>query len=82
MNKGYVLYNLKEALEQLTETIKGLENQNDYGLPEFKVEMEHLYHHLNTAWNAQNSTEQQSKECSEENFLLWREFPDDDDLNL
>jgi hypothetical protein len=82
MNKEYVLYNLKEALEQLTNTIQGLENNIEYDSPEFQVEMGHLYHHINTAWNAQNSTEQESIECSEDNFIFWRQFPNNEDLLL
>ena len=82
MNKSYILYNLKEAYAQISETIAEFESNSDYGFPEFKVEMEHIYHHLNTAWNAQNSTEQESNECSEENFQLWRRFPGNDWFNL
>jgi len=82
MNKEYVLYNLKEAKEQITKTIYDLENNGEYDFSEFRVEMEHLYHHINTAWNAQNSTEKESYECSEENFQQWRKFPSDQWLIL
>jgi hypothetical protein len=81
MNREYILYNLKEALEQLTETISDFENNNDYEYAEFKVDMEHLYHHLNTAWNAQNSTEQESNVCSDCDYNQWRQFPQDLILN-
>ncbi len=79
MNKEYILYNLKEALEQLSNTIHELEKDKDYEYGDFRVDMEHLYHHVNTAWNAQNSSAQESCECSESNFNRWRQFPKDMD---
>lgn len=82
MNKEFILFNLKEALEQLTETINELENDDKYDYGNYVVEMEHLYHHINTAWNAQDSTEQESIECSEKNFNKWREFPKDINMRL
>lgn len=79
MNKEYILYNLKEALEQLSNTIRELETDKDYEYGDFRVDMEHLYHHVNTAWNAQNSSNQESRECSESNYNVWRQFPKDMD---
>ncbi|WP_321279154.1 hypothetical protein [Marinifilum fragile] len=79
MNKEYILYNLKEALEQLSNTIHELETDKDYEYGNFRVDMEHLYHHVNTAWNAQNSSDQESRECSESNYNTWRQFPKDMD---
>jgi hypothetical protein len=81
MNKSYILYNLKESLIQLEETIKELENNSDYEYGEFSVDMNHLYHHINTAWNSKYSTEKESKECSENNFRIWRKFPTDIEMS-
>jgi len=80
MNKEYILYNLKEALKQLSNTIHDLETDKNYEYGDFRVDMEHLYHHVNTAWNAKNSSEEESRECSESNFQIWRQFPVDIDL--
>lgn len=77
MNTDYVLFNLREALEELDQTIKDLERDSEYGEPEFSVAMTHLYHHVNTAWNARNSTVEQSNICSEEDFNKWSLYPDD-----
>jgi hypothetical protein len=77
MNKDYMLYNLREALEQLTSTIDELETDEDYGKEAYLVEMQHLYHHINTAWNARDSTKKESMECSESSFEKWRQFPPD-----
>ena len=82
MNKKYILYNLKEAIEQLTSTINDLETDKDYDFGNFKPDMEHLYHHINTAWNAKYSTDKESKECTESNYNKWRQFPNDNDFSL
>jgi len=58
MNKSYVLYNLREAQAQLAQLIAGLESDPGYGYGDFMPDMSHLYHHVNTAWNAQDATEE------------------------
>ena len=77
MNKDYMLYNLKEACKQLNEIIKELETNSDYNYGECIIDMQHTYHHLNTAWNAKESTKEEANECSKDNFAKWRQFPDD-----
>jgi len=77
MNKEWVLFHLKEALEAIEGTIKGIESQPDYDYPELSVEITHIYHHLNTAWNSRNCSKQEADECSESNFAKWRQFPTD-----
>ncbi len=82
MNREYVLWNLKEAADELQRTIGELEQDPDYDYGEFVVAMSHLYHHINTAWNAQSVTKTESDECSEENFHKWRSMPTNADLLL
>lgn len=77
MNKDYIIYNLKESLESLVSIIENIEKNEEYENGEYSVDMQHLYHHLNTAWNARNTSKLESEECSEENFGKWREFPSD-----
>ena len=75
MNKNVVRFHLKEALEELQGTIKNLEQDDSYGKEEFEVAMGHLYHHLNTAWNGRNQTDEQHRKCSAEDFARFRKFP-------
>lgn len=82
MNKSYVLFNLREALEELHRTIDEIENSPDYDYGEYTVAMSHLYHHINTAWNARNVSEVEAQECGEANFHKWRQFPDYSELLL
>ena len=82
MNKNYVLYNLREAHEEMARIIDELERATDYDHEDFVIAMSHLYHHINTAWNAQNASDQEVKDCVEENFNRWRLFPALEDLLL
>ena len=82
MNRDFVLWNLKEAKAELDRTIAEIESTSDYGHGEFFVSMGHLYHHLNTAWNARDVSVQRANECSEEDFFAWRQFPPEDEIYL
>jgi len=77
MNKPYVIYNLEEAKKQLDHILKDVENDGSYDFGAYKVDMQHLYHHLNTAWNARQSSQEESRECAEKDFEKWRQFPGD-----
>ena len=79
MNKEFILFNLKEAKESIENIIQYIENQEDYCNDDgyYIVDMQHLFWHINTAWNARNSSPKDSEECTEENFEKWNEFPTD-----
>ena len=80
MNKPYVLWNLNEAREAIGQLISDIETDADYDFGEFRVDMEHLYHHVNTAWNARESSAERTNACSQEDFDRWRQFPQDIEL--
>ncbi len=82
MTRDYVLWNLREALEELSRTIGDVESDPTYADAEFSVAMMHLYHHLNTAWNARSASPERVAECSEDDFRDWRQFPADLDMML
>jgi len=77
MARDYILWNLREAAEELSRTISALESDADYTEAELMLAMGHLYHHLNTAWNARHATTARIEACSEEDFKAWSQFPDD-----
>ena len=82
MNRNVVLFHLREAAEQLNETIRDLEGNPDYGKEEFQVELGHVYHHLNTAWNGRDQTDAQFEKCTDEDFDRFRRFPAESELFL
>ena len=72
-----MIWNLKEAQEALQQIISELEGPSDYADCDapLSVDMAHLYHHLNTAWNARHSTPERAAACTESDFKKWRQFP-------
>ena len=82
MNRDYVLDNLREAEEELKRTIREIAENPDYGYGEFVVAMMHLYHHVNTAWNARDASTDETTRCSHDDFARWRQFPSDLDLSV
>jgi phosphatidylinositol kinase/protein kinase (PI-3 family) len=82
MNRSVVLFHLREAAEQLNETIRTLASDSDFGTEEFQVEMGHLYHHLNTAWNGRDQTDEQFQKCTDQDFARFRKFPNESGLFL
>jgi hypothetical protein len=82
MNRDYILFHLREAQEAITKMIEEIESTPDYGYGEFVVETRHLYHHINTAWNARDASPERAHECTEEDFASWRLFPGDLDMSV
>ena len=82
MNRDWVLFNLREAEEEIRRTIAEIEAVPDYGYGEFVVAMSHAYHHLNTAWNARDADSATVEKCSAANFQRWRRFPRDLDMSV
>ena len=77
MNRDWILFNLREAAEELARTISDIEASPDYDYGEFSVAMQHLYQHVNTAWNGREASPERSAACSEDDFNVWRQFPND-----
>ena len=82
MNNEYILYNLRDAQEQLTSIINEIENDDEFDIESYSVDIQHLYHHINTSWNARFASKVESDECSEENFVKWRQFPNDIEMGI
>jgi hypothetical protein len=82
MNKKAILSDLTEGLEQLQEIIKAIKHNPEYGIEEYRIEMGHLYHHLNTAWNGRDAIDAEHRECANVDFNRWRKFPKEAELYL
>ena len=59
MNTRSIMFNLEEALEQLNSTVNDLKNTKGYNEDDFRVQIEHLYHHINFAWNTRHEPDEQ-----------------------
>ena len=82
MNRDAVLFHLCEAKEQLDQTIAEMTNDPNFCLESFQVDMSHLYHHLNTAWNGRDASQEQHNASNQNDFNLWRKFPSNAELLL
>ena len=49
MNKKHILFHLSKARKALEELIRDLRSDPDYDFSNYRVEMEHLYHHIDSA---------------------------------
>ena len=77
MNKELILFQLREAREATDKLISDIEAEPDYDYGNFVVDMSHVYHHVNTAWNGRDAPSARVAESSESDFQKWRQFPQD-----
>jgi hypothetical protein len=77
MNRAWILFHLQEGVEELERTIREISDDPEYGEPEFAAAMRHLYHHINTAWNARAASEERTNASSDSDFDQWERFPAD-----
>lgn len=73
----YTIWNLREASEALSALIECIESDPNYSEEALGVELAHVFHHLNTAWNARHASAAQAEACVQEDFDRWRRFPTD-----
>ena len=76
MNRELVLHHLTEAHQALGRMLQEAQQDVDWGVGELYAEMPHLYHHINTAWNARDSRNAIGQASAEE-FREWSAFPKD-----
>ena len=77
MNRDWVLSHLTDAQEEIATTVREIQETPDYGYGEFMVAMQHLYHHLNTAWNSRDATDAEVKAHTDEDYNRWGRMPTD-----
>ena len=82
MNHQAILIQLREAKEELDRTIEKIANDPSFDFERFQVAMNHVYHHLNTAWNGRDASSERHRKCSQKDFDTWRKFPKASDFSL
>ncbi len=75
-----IAYNLQDALDELQKLDNLISSGNLPDESEFQVAMEHIYHHLNFAWNARHNSIENDNNLTKDQFRQWAKFPED--LNL
>lgn len=81
MNLRYILSHLQEAEEELQDIIEAIQRDPNYDEGEFYIAMQHIYNHLNSAWNSRNALAEQLANEGQEDFRRWRQFPQDIDMS-
>lgn len=77
MNKEWLLSHFREAHEELTQIIRRVESDPNFGDIELEIALTHMYHHVNTAWNSRDVDPARAWACAQEDFDAWRVFPAD-----
>jgi len=80
MNYQIVLSNIEEALEEL-ERIRDKVNSKNIDDVEFKIALQHVYHHLNFSWNVRNQKTEKYENLTDDEFIKWGKYPLDLDLD-
>ena len=65
------MYELEDAREHLEKLIKDLEQSADYGEEEFRIDLGHVYAHLNRAWR------RSARDLADDEWDAASRFPDD-----
>lgn len=77
MNRSQILLHLSEAQEAIEQTMRDIQADPEYEYGDYSVDMTHIYHHLNTAWNSREATEGEVAEVTAGDFNRWSAFPRD-----
>jgi hypothetical protein len=77
VNREFVLYHLREASEELARTVREIEKDTEYGSGELLVAVQHVYHHLNSAWNGRDVSELKALNVTDASWSRLGEFPAD-----
>ena len=79
MFKDYALFNLAEVKEAIEKLMADMQSDPDYDYGNYVVDMQHIYWHLNSAWNGRDFDSSQSK-LTDELYDAFIRFPSDLEL--
>ena len=75
LNWQIILSNIAEAREQLQQIEARASNGEKISEAEFQILLEHVYHHLNFAWQIRHTPTKRYANLSDEDFHLWSKYP-------
>lgn len=68
-----LMYELEDASEHLEVLISEMKDDPDFDEIDFKIQLQHIFSHLNRAWHRQNF----DRQISEEEWMAASKFPND-----
>ena len=69
-------YELEDAAEALAALLSEM-NEDGFDEPELRVNLGHVYAHLNRAWHSRNATTSAALDPTDEQREAWTQFPTD-----
>lgn len=76
MNKKFITYNFQDIQEEVEIVIRRAQ-AGQLSHEEFYKSIQHIYHHLNIAWNARSTEPEVVFDLDDERMDEWKEFPKD-----
>lgn len=73
MNSKFILYNFQEIEEEVEILMSRLRTELTHD--DFYKSVQHIYHHLNIAWNARNTEPGIVPDLDDPRMDEWKEFP-------
>lgn len=75
-SRSIIISNLHEASCSIKRLNDDLKNNRLYSVGRFKIEMGHIYHHINFAWNIRGLRDiSLYRHMSDGNFKKWTQYP-------
>jgi hypothetical protein len=69
--------NIKDALKEMQKLDRQISSGDMPDEVEFQIAMQHIYHHLNFAWNIRHEPIENYVGMTKDQFNLWGKFPED-----
>jgi hypothetical protein len=76
MHKDYALFNLAEAKAAIETLISEMQADPEYDVGNYIVDMQHIYWHINSAWNGRNFDVSRDQ-LTDEKFEAFIDYPKD-----
>jgi hypothetical protein len=76
VQKEYALFNLKEAKSAIEQLISEMEADAEYDIGDYLVDIQHLYWHINSAWNGREF-DLASQQLTDGMYEAFIQFPKD-----
>jgi hypothetical protein len=75
LNWRIILSNLGEAREQLEDIERRAKRNSRLSEEELRIFLQHVYHHLNFAWNVRRVATARYAKMTDREFLQWGKYP-------
>jgi hypothetical protein len=77
LNRTIIRYDIGDCVEELQKILEKIAARRPLDEIEYRVAMQHAFHHLNFAWNARRWPMKRYERCAERDFKKAGDFPKD-----